>query len=609
MNRKTLLFILFLYAFGTLSAQSDSIRWLDEVRLSDVKLKEFSKGQFTKKIEDSVINLQEPLLTSLLKFNSPFFLRENGYGMVSSASVRGTGAAQTAVVWNGININSQFTGQTNFNTINTQVFDEISLRPDGGSVIYGSGAIGGSIHLNNELNFSGNSENKIIAGIGSFDTYQAGWAGKFSTDETSVNVDVSGISSENDYQYPETKLRNENGDFYNISLNAAIGQWLGEKNLLKFYSNYYQGNRCFSGTLQIPSNSEYQDKNVRNLLEWKSFLGNFTSSLKLAWLDEEFKYFENRDAANFSFGKAKTGIVKYNLGYEFSGNKKLEFIADYIGVSGKGSGIEKAKRSTTGFSVLWSHAIEKFSYEMSLRQEIGDIYDSPLLFSAGGKYEFSDFYSLRTNISRNFRIPTFNDLFWQQGGNPDLQPETSLQGEVGNDFKFGNFDLSLNVYYIDLENLIRWVSDASGLWRPVNTANAHNYGLEFYGEWKHEFNNYSRLILNSTYAYTKSIDEETQNQLIYTPFHKATFSAALQWKKIGFWYRSLYNGKIFTSSDNNYELSGYFLSDLGVSYSISEKPQINLQLQVQNLFNKNYQNMPSRPMPGRHFKSTITFKF
>ncbi len=608
MNRNTLLFFLFFAIVASISAQNTSMEWLDEVRLSDVKLKQFSKGQLTEKIKDSVIDRQEPLLTSLLKFNSPYFFRENGYGMVSSASVRGTGAAQTAVVWNGININSQFTGQTDFNTVNTQVFDEISLRPGGGSVVYGSGAIGGSIHLNNELNFSGNSENKISAGIGSFDTYQAVWSGKFSTAKTSVNIDLSGITSENDYEYPNSDLKNKNGDFDNISLNVALGQWLNEKNLLKFYSNYYRGNRGFSGTLQIPSKSKYEDRNARNLLEWKSFLGSFTSSLKLAWLDEEFNYYENRDSKNFSFGKAKTGIVKYNLGYEFSGNRKLEFIVDYTGINGEGSGITEASRNTTGFSLLWSQKFYKLGYELSLRQELGDIYDSPFLFSAGGNYQFSKLYSLRMNISRNFRIPTFNDLFWREGGNPNLKPEISLQGEIGNDFSFNNFDFSLTAYYNSLENLIRWVPEES-LWKPVNTANAHSYGMEFFGKWTHDFSKNAEIKLNTTYAYTRSVDEQTGKQLIYTPFHKATFSAAYHWDKFSFWYRSLYNGKIYTSSDNNYELHGYFLSDLGISYLILKKPAVNLQFQVQNLFDREYQNMPSRPMPGRAFKSCITFKF
>ena len=89
---------------------------------------------------------------NFLSFTQKNF-KENGLGMVSSPSFRGTTAQQTAVIWNGININSQLNGQTDFNTITTRDYTSITVRSGGGSSIYGSSAIGGSIHLNNELTF------------------------------------------------------------------------------------------------------------------------------------------------------------------------------------------------------------------------------------------------------------------------------------------------------------------------------------------------------------------------------------------------------------------------------------------------------------------------
>ena len=609
MNRNLYLLItLFICACLAVNAQNDSINWLDEVRLSDVKLKNNSEGQLVRELNDSIIQRSQPLLTSLLKFNSSFFFRENGYGMVSSASVRGTGASQTAVVWNGININSQFTGQTDFNTVNTRVYDNISLRPGGGSVVYGSGAIGGTIHLNNEFSFNGISENMLSTGIGSFDTYQAVYNGKFSNEKTSLKIGISGISSENDYEYLGTQTYNENGDFYNFSLNASVARWIGDTDIVKFYSNYYQGDRGFSGTLNLPSRSEYRDRNSRNLLEWKSFLKSFTSSLKLAWLDEEFKYFENRDSNEFSYGEARTAIIKYDLAYEVSDNKKINLIADYNHINGDGSGIEDAKRKIAGVSLLWSHDLDRLNYELSLRQEFTNNYDSPLLFSAGASYKLNKNYLVRFNSSRNFRIPTFNDLFWLQGGNSNLDPETSIQGEIGNEFIFGDVEVSLTGYYIDIDDLIRWTPDESGVWRPENTANVYNYGFELFAGWKTNIAG-SLLNLNSNYAFTRSIDRETGNQLIYTPKHKFTFSAGYEIDRFNVVFQSLYNGSIFTSSDNNYQLDGYTLANLELGYRLSSSPQIELNLGIDNIFNKEYQSLPSRIMPGRSFNSTLTFKF
>ena len=89
-------------------------------------------------------------LSEVLRFQSAVYIKENGRGAVSSPSFRGTTAQQTAFVWNGININSTFLGQGDVNNLNLLGYDQLEIKSGGGSVIYGSGAIGGTIHLNNE---------------------------------------------------------------------------------------------------------------------------------------------------------------------------------------------------------------------------------------------------------------------------------------------------------------------------------------------------------------------------------------------------------------------------------------------------------------------------
>ena len=93
----------------------------------------------------------------------------------------------------------------------------------------------------------------------------------------------------------------------------------------------------------------------------------------------------------------------------------------------------------------------------AFRKEASSDYDSPFLFSLGSSYIFNSFYNLKVNFSRNFRIPTFNDLYWETGGNPDLKPESSYQAEVGNVFTYKKFTLSETVYFIKIDDLIRWV--------------------------------------------------------------------------------------------------------------------------------------------------------
>ncbi|MDT0686703.1 TonB-dependent receptor plug domain-containing protein [Autumnicola psychrophila] len=602
--------ILFLVLWGALSAhaQRDSITQLDEVLISDVKLYKNSRAQVVSVLSDSIIAKNEPSLNSLLKFNTPIYFKENGNGMVSSPSFRGTTASQTAVVWNGININSLFNGQTDFNTVNTSAYDNIAVRAGGGSVLYGSGAIGGSVHLNNRFSFDGKFRNRLGVEIGSFETHLINYSSEFSSEKTSVYGNFSGIQSENDYKYLGTEKRNENGDFYNLSVSAGIAHWLNEKNILRFYTDYYHGERAFSGTLTAPSRSKYEDVNSKNLLEWKGFYNAFTSSLKLAFLDENYKYFENRNRDNFTFGHAQTYIAKYDLTFELNPDMTLHGIADYRNTDGKGSDVGENVRNIAAFAILFNHDFERFFYELSARKEITDTYESPFLYSLSTGYSVTPFYDLAFNFSRNFRIPTYNDLFWSSGGNLDLDPENSFQGELGQKFHFSNFEFGVVAYLMKIENLLRWIPDDRGLWRPENTESVKNYGLEFRGKYKKSYKNHD-FILNVNYSYTKTNDEIKDRELIYTPNHKATGSLGYSVKKFSFFYQFLYNGSIYTSSDNNYELEGYTVSNAGIGYSFGKKDFVNVGLEVRNIYNKEYQSLPSRPMPGRSINSSLTIKF
>ena len=192
-------------------AQQDTIVNLQEVVISDTQLHNFSGTQSVLELNDSVINRNAPALTSLLRYNSVIFFKENGPGMVSSPSFRGTTAQQTAVIWNGININSQLNGQTDFNILNASDFKTVSVRAGGGSVIYGSSAIGGSIHLNNGVTFNNHFNNEARVTYGSYNTLNANYKLDAATDSFSTSLSISRNSSDNDFEYPGTPIKNDNG--------------------------------------------------------------------------------------------------------------------------------------------------------------------------------------------------------------------------------------------------------------------------------------------------------------------------------------------------------------------------------------------------------------
>ena len=603
-------YILFLAVLQTVQmfAQEGPINQLDEVVLSDVRLYSAVKANTVQVLKDSVLEKNPPVLTSVLKFNSPIYFRENGPGMVSSASFRGTSASQTAVIWNGININSSLNGQTDFNTLLTSGYDHIGIRSGGGSVLYGSGAIGGSVHLNNKFRFDKGFKNELRLQAGSFETFYGSYLSEYSTEKTSFQFNVSHISSENDFEYLQTEKFNENGDYSNTGFSLSLAQLLNQQNSLRFYSNFFTGLRGFSGTLTAPSKSKYEDVNSRNLLEWKGFFGRFTSNLKLAYLDETYRYFENREEAVYTFGRAKTGIVKYDLDYQLTPEIKVSGITDFRKTSAEGTEIGEAKRTTGSIGVLFAHELDRFAYELSGRKEFSDVYDSPVLFSLTSKYDLTENYILNFNFSRNYRVPSFNDLFWTTGGNEDLIPEESLQAEFGQKVAIENFEIGLTAFIIEIDHLLRWVPGENGFWQPENTESVRNYGLESIVNWSRKWGEH-QLNFFGTYAFTKSKDLKLDKDLIYVPEHKITASLSHNFKRFSGYYQFLYTGPVYTSTDNNYSIDGYSLSNFGMEYSLLQNKKLVIGLELRNLWNTSYQSMPSRPMPGRSFNTKLNFKF
>lgn len=608
--KNSIVYILFLALLNWTSsfAQLDSINYLEEVVLSDLKLYSSSEGNPVRVLKDSVLEENPPFLTSVLRFNSPLFFKENGPGMVSSASFRGTTASQTAVIWNGININSQLNGQTDFNTLLTTNYDNIVVRSGGGSMMYGSGAIGGTVHLNNDLRFNRGFRNKIRVNYGSFDTFLGSYTLSYSTEKLSLQLNGTRYNSNNDFIYPGTKKRNLNGDFEHTGANLALAYRPNNNYILKFYSNYFDGDRGFSGTLTAPSKSSYEDVNIRNLLQWSFYSGVFESDLRLAWLDETYRYYENREKASFTYGSAQTGVVKYDLGFRIAPQIKLTALVELQNTSGEGTNISEAGRKRGSFGLLYEHELQNFEYEISGRKEITDAYSSAFIYSASASYDVSASYGLRFNFSKNYRIPTFNDLFWYAGGNQDLQPETSLQAEVGQEVQLGALELEITAFVIEIDDLLRWVPGPQGLWKPENTKSVRNFGVEAVADWQKKLGDF-QVDLTSTYAYTRTRDLNLKKALIYSPRHKATAAIAVGRGRFSAFYQALYTGSVFTSSDNAYSLDAYAVSNAGLEYDLLQPEKLTIGGRIENIFNTYYQNMPSRPMPGRSYNFSLTFKF
>lgn len=607
----------FLLLCQIILAQNDSITKLKEVVVSDSNLKKFSNTQSVSKLNDSIISKNEALLTDLLNFNSTLYFKEYGRGMLSTVSFRGTTSSQTAVIWNGININSQMNGSTDFNTISGSDYNSVSVKAGGGSVIYGSGAVGGTVHLNNDMTFYDRFENNLKLDYGSFNTIGINYKTNISNEKWSAQIGFSKNSSTNDYKYLNRytwkgeQRWNQNGQYDIITLNANLGYKFDAKNSLKFYSQTSNTDRNTSLVTETDTKSKYVNGFNRNLLDYDGNFGKFTTNFKTAYIFENYQYYADNTRKDYSYGKTESLITKLDLGYTLFKSTQLNGIIDYSRTKGFGSGFGNHLREISSAALLIKQDFSSdWKNEFGIRKEFTNNYKSPVLFSIGSSYQFSQLYNLKLNISRNFRIPTFNDLYWEEGGNPDLKPESSYQAEIGNVFTFKTISLTQTFYYMKIKDLLQWVPGKNGIWSPKNQDKVNSYGAETLLSWKKHFGkNY--LVANMTYAYTISEDEETKNQLFFVPYNKVTGAVSYSRNKITAYYQFLYNGFVYTRADNNPDeiINDYMISNLGIDYDFKFLDSFKLGFQILNVFNEEYESLEDRSMPGRNFNMYLTLKF
>jgi iron complex outermembrane receptor protein len=624
--KKHLLFSVFFIVAFTTVAQNDSIRTiLDEaVILVEKKSKNNVIGQKKIIITTSQV-IKNPInLTNLLRYNSPISFRDYGNGGLSTARFRGTSASNTAVLWNGISINAIGSGQTDFNSLSASISDEIIVSSGGGSVTYGSGAIGGVVHLNDNLLFNKHKNFTLFSSYGSFNTTSNFFKTNIGTGKWAIKLATTYNYSDNDYTYIDTRykdlegnlLKNENGDYKNYGINFSLGYQFSYKNKLYLYTTGYYGNRLFSDGLPNPAagSERNEDFNQRNLIKWVYSFSNFTQLVNLSYLTQEYRYYNDKNTENYVFGSSKNYNIKYTLKYRFSNNIKTSASLIYDNNSGTTNQISSKER--TFFAALASITFkptEKLTTAINFRKEVNSDFTVPLSFSLAVEKEITKSLILKTNISRNYRVPTFNELYWPVVGNLQLLPEKSIQGEIGGTFKKKRIQIKTSFFYIYLEDKILWLpSAASNLWRPRNVGSVVHKGIETFINVSKKIGTHS-FNFSTNYTFTLAKNKETNKFLPYAPKHLFNFNLEYTYKKTTFFVQNLYQSKVYTNEINLnfYSLNSLNVTNIGSNLTVFQhkKKNLVLGLKINNIFNKVYYFSNLRPMPGTNFNININYKF
>src|SRR5690606_22194029 len=124
------------------------------------------------------------------------------------------------------------------------------------------------------------------------------------------------------------------------------------------------GERHFSLISPTETKTKYTNFNARNLLEWTNEWNRLTSTVKIAWLNEQYEYYSNLLAMS-NYGTAETFIAKYDANYQIGSNMQVNALIDYVKTDGDGSDLADAAREVGSIAVLFRHRPTAiFGYEL-----------------------------------------------------------------------------------------------------------------------------------------------------------------------------------------------------------------------------------------------------
>ena len=622
---------------------------------------------------DSIV-LKENIALSMadiLTFNTSIFVKSYGRATLSTVSFRGTSPSHTQVTWNGMRINNPMLGMTDFSMIPSYFIDDASLLHGTSSVNETGGGLGGAIKMSTTPAQNKGFGLQYIQGIGSFKTFDEFLRLTYGDDHWQVSTRAVLSTSVNDYKY---RNHDKKENIYDENMNIVDQYYPVERNrsgsfrdlhiLQEVYYNTGRGDKLGLNAWFLSSNRELpmlttdysneasfdnrqREETFRGILSWEHLRSSWKMAVRAGYIHTWMAYDYKRDVGNGTMAHMTRSRSKVNTIYaqaegEYYISKRWLITANIaahqhfvesrdknIILQQGGNGIvgyRKARIELSGSaSVKWK-PVDGVGISAVVREEMyGDEFSPiiPALFVDGVISKRGNVVA-KASVSRNYRFPTLNDLYFLPGGNPDLRKESGWTYDAGLSFAVGGsgiYSLSGSATWFDsyIHDWILWLPTTKGFFSPKNIKDVHAYGVEVQANLDVALSKEWLLKLNGTYSWTPSInegepisaaDQSVGKQLPYVPKHSSSITGRLSWRSWSLLYKWCYYSERFTMSSNDISLTGklpeYFMNNITLEKGFSMRwADLTLKGTINNLFNEEYLSVLSHPMPGINFEIFI----
>jgi iron complex outermembrane receptor protein len=415
--------------------------------------------------------------------------RYGGLGQLSTISIRGSTADEVQVFLDGLPLNNAAGGGVDLSRIPHAWIDRIEIVRGTAGAVYGPGAVGGAVNIITRKAAAGRWSAEATAGA--FRTFSGAADGAIGGERWGLLGAAAFDTTRGDFVFERDDLQAVPGNpptpvqrLHNASTSggglAKLWADLGTSRL-DAVLQLSGGRRDLPGTAFHPKLDDEQHDGRAGLVarlsralaeDWDLALTVTAREDRLSVLVVPFTDASQRDHA----ADAGARLVWT------SGPSALT-----LSVTGGGEELE----SVGGETHTWGKASATVEDELTLAS--GRLRLTPVArwdlqgpfggWSAklGAAWRFTDVLTVRANGGRTFRVPSFAELYLQQGTlepNPDLVPEDSWSADLGlvADGRLGL--LTVGVFTQLYRNLIVYEAQSLGRMKPFNDGKASASGLE-----------------------------------------------------------------------------------------------------------------------------------
>lgn len=556
-------------------------------------------------IESSGAENFTDILTPLTSVNMSDY---GGTGGVKNIRMRGSSAQQVLVMVDGRPVNNPRDGSTDLTGIPLDNIDRVEVLHGPASSLYGSQAMGGAVNIITKRPPKEGRKFEILSSGGTYRSLLE----RFSYGE---RIGKFGYLLNTEYE--TSGGFRDNTEYDSKDFNGRFEYKLNDCHALNFNAGYFRDRAGTPGTITSPDEDDKQ-KNIKDYLDlsWVYKSENETGfELRTYRNEDRLEFIENTAGSMFDipFDRPKHNTKVYGLNAQF--NKLFFEVLQLI------TGFDYSKNLNNSTS-SGKHQYEFYAGYVESQWEILE----RIKVSAGGRldrysnfgtqldpsgsflYQWSDQGKVRGSMSRSFRAPTFNDLYWPDEGwakgNPSLKPEKGMTYELGTDYQINsNLSAGLTYYRNEFTDLINWAVQ-DGVWQPMNVNSAVIDGFEV----ENTIRLTNDLNVRIGYTFLKAMDAENHRYLTYQPKNKVDL--AFKGKAcygIQFEWRGQFTDQRFADAENLTQVKRFFVMGLNLSKEL--KPGVRLFVTFENLADKHYQILNGYPMPGCSVNTGVKAEF